>query len=107
MLLKQFNLGGGQVVSLLAFLRSEFESAEVYNLPVKFCWKEQNYYKVNLSKRRSGSDCCSVGRVVAYDTRGQQFESSPWQIFIKNIYLPIVKCVEKTKIKKKRPEMAH
>ena len=43
MLLKQFNLGGGQVVSLLAFLRSEFESAEVYNLPVKFCWKEQKY----------------------------------------------------------------
>ena len=36
-----------------------------------------------------------LGRVVASDTRGQRFESSHRQTF--------VYCIEKTKIKKKRP----
>ena len=51
-----------------------------------------------------GSGCGSVGRVVASNSRGPQFESSHWQHFILNI---IVNCIEKTKIKKQRPGMAH
>ena len=54
-----------------------------------------------------GSGCGSVGRAVASDTRGPQFESSHRRTFIKNIYLPIVNCTEKTKIKKKRPGTFH
>ena len=54
-----------------------------------------------------GSGCGSVGRAVASDTRGPRFESSHQRIFIKNIYLHIVNCVKKTKIKIKRPGMAH
>ena len=50
----------------------------------------------------SGSGCGSVGRAVASVTRGLWFESSH-----RHIYLPIANCIEKTKIKKKRPEMAH
>ena len=53
-----------------------------------------------------GSGCVSVGRAVASDTRGPRFESSHWQIFISDIYLFTV-CIEKMKIKKKRPGMAH
>ena len=44
-----------------------------------------------------GSGCGSVGRVIAFDTRGPRFESSHFQTFL----LSIVNCVEKTKIKKK------
>ena len=44
-----------------------------------------------------GSGCGSVGRAIASDTRGPQFNSSRGRIF----------CIEKIKIKKKRPGMAH
>ena len=54
-----------------------------------------------------GSCCGSVGRAVASDTRGLWFESSHRGIYIQDFYLPIVSCVEKTKIKKKRPGMTH
>ena len=49
--------------------------------------------------------CGSVGRAVASDTRGPWFESSHWR----NLYFTLftVNCIEKTKIKKKRPGMAH
>ena len=52
-----------------------------------------------------GSGCNSVGRAVASDTRGPRFESSHRQ----NLYWTLftVNCIEKTKIKKKRPGMAH
>ena len=46
----------------------------------------------------------SVGRAVASDSRGLRLEFSHRQIFILNV---TVNCIEKTKIKKKRPEMAH
>ena len=52
-----------------------------------------------------GSGCGSVGRAVAYDTRGPRFDSSHWQNF--NEHLFIVNCIEKTKINKKRLGMAH
>ena len=52
------------------------------------------------------SCCCgSVGRAVTSNTRGPRIESSHWQK-ITNIYLTFVNCqlcIEKTKIKKKRP----
>ena len=46
------------------------------------------------------SGCGSVGKAVASDTRGPQIESGHRQIFTVN-------CIEKTKIKKKRPGKAH
>ena len=49
-----------------------------------------------------GSGCGSVGTEVASNARGPWSESSHWQKFILNIY-----CIEKTKIKKKRPEIGH
>ena len=54
-----------------------------------------------------GSGCDSVGRAVASDDRGLQFESSHRQTFLKDIYLITVNSIEKSKIKKKRPGMAH
>ena len=44
-----------------------------------------------------GSGCGSVGRAVDFDTRGPRFDSSHRQN----------NCIEKTKINKKRPGMAH
>ena len=52
----------------------------------------------------SGGDG-SVGRAVASDTRDPRFESSHRQTFIEHLFT--VNCVEKTKMKKKRPGMAH
>ena len=52
-----------------------------------------------------GSDCGSVGKAVASDTRGPRFESSHRRSFYWTLL--IVKCGEKTKINKKRPGMAH
>ena len=52
-----------------------------------------------------GSGCGSVGRAVAYDTRGPQFDSSHQQNFIEHLF--IINCIEKTKINKKRPGVAH
>ena len=49
-----------------------------------------------------GKGCGSVGRAVAFDTRGPRFESSH---FIEHLFT--VNCIEKTKIKKKRQGMAH
>ena len=54
-----------------------------------------------------GSGCVSTGRVVASDNRGLWFKSSHRQTFILDIYLFTVNCIEKMKIKKKRPGMAH
>ena len=50
-----------------------------------------------------GSGCDTVGRAVASNARGPGFESSHRQTFISDIYLFTVNCIEKTKIKKKRP----
>ena len=52
-----------------------------------------------------GSGCGSVGRAVASDTRGPRFKSSHWQNYIEHLFT--VNCIEKTKIRKKRPGMAH
>ena len=52
-----------------------------------------------------GSGCVSVGRAVASDTRGPRFESVIDKLYIEHLF--IVNFIEKTKIKKKRPEMAH
>ena len=45
----------------------------------------------------------SVGRAVASDTRGPRFES----FHLQNLYVTLltVNCIEKKKIKKKRPGM--
>ena len=51
-----------------------------------------------------GSGCGSVGRVIASDPRGPWFKSSHWQ---KLYWTYTINCIEKTKIKKKRPGLAH
>ena len=56
----------------------------------------------NIIKRDGG--CGSIGRAVAFDTRGPHFESSHWQTLN---YLYTVNSIEKTKIKKKMLGMAH
>ena len=48
-----------------------------------------------------GSGCGSVGRAVASDARGPRFKFSNQPTFIADIYLFT------TKIKKKRPGLAH
>ena len=62
-------------------------------------------FRISLLSNKVGSGCGSVGRAVASDTRGPQFESRHRQNFTLNLYLPLT--LEKTKTKKKRPEMAH
>ena len=57
-----------------------------------------------VSSITCGSGCGSVGRAVASDTRGPWFESNHPQTLY---YLYTVNCIEKIKIKKKRPWMAH
>ena len=56
--------------------------------------------KIILQRPLLGSGCGSVGWAVASDIRGPQ-------TFILDIYLFAVNYIEKTKIKKKRPAMAH
>ena len=50
-----------------------------------------------------GSDCGSVGRAVASDTRDPVFKSSQWQNFTHKLML----TVEKSKIKKKETANGH
>ena len=56
--------------------------------------------KKHLTKECKGDCGGSVGRAVASDPRGLRFKSSHSQKFTVN-------CIEKTKIKKKRPGKAH
>ena len=51
------------------------------------------------------SVCGSVGKTFASDTRGSWFESSRRQNLYQTFFT--VNCIEKTKIKKKRPGIAH
>ena len=51
-----------------------------------------------------GSGCGSVSRAVASDSWGLQLESINWQ---KLYWTFTVNCIEKTKIKKNRPGLAH
>ena len=52
-----------------------------------------------------GSGCGAVGRAVAYDMRGPEFESSHRQLLL-NIYLLLTVC-RRDENKEKRPGMAH
>ena len=55
-----------------------------------------------------GSGCGSVGSAVASNSRCPRFESSHWQnLYWTFVYLFTINCIEKTKINKKRPGMAH
>ena len=67
--------------------------------------------KKKIKKKRSGTthknSCGSDGREVASYARGPRFESSRQQTFKLDIYLLTLNCSEKTKIKKKRPRIAH
>ena len=63
--------------------------------------------KEESNRKNRCSGCGSVGRAVASDTRGPQFESSLRQTFIYILNICLLSTIEKTKIKKKRPGMAH
>ena len=77
------------------------------NIPLMFdCWIDPVVH-LHAQSIELGSGCGSVGRAIASDTRGPQFESRHRRIFIKNINLSIINCIEKTKIKKKRPGKTH
>ena len=52
-----------------------------------------------------GSGCGSVGRAVASNTWGPQFDSSHGQNLFGHLF--IFNCIEKTKINKNRPGVAH
>ena len=54
-----------------------------------------------------GSGDGSVGKAVASDTRGPQFESQHRKVFIEYCLLSTVNCIEKMKIKKKWTGVAH
>ena len=60
---------------------------------------------MSINNKDKGSGCGSVGRAVAFDTRGPRFDSSHRQNFIEHLF--IINRIEKTKINKKRPGMAH
>ena len=60
---------------------------------------------VIATQQQQKCGCGSVGRAVAFNTRGPQFDFSHWQNSIEHLF--IINCIEKTKINKKRPGMAH
>ena len=78
---------------------------------LKMCWFWRSSvfgfimtsFHVKVGDKVSG--CGSVGRAVAYDSRGPRFDSSYQQNFIEHLF--IFNCIEKKKINKKRPGMAH
>ena len=62
----------------------------------------------DASKQTNFSGCGSVGRVGASDTKVPRFESSHRQKFMYKLNMCYCQlCIEKTKIKKKSPGMAH
>ena len=65
-----------------------------------YIWCTLKVYQANKYFR--GSGCGSVGRAVASDTRGPSAKIYLYWTFV---YCQL--CIEKTKIKKKRPGMAH
>ena len=71
----------------------------------KKCGQYTRLFAKRIVIQQSGSGCGSVGRAAAFDTRDPRFESSLRQTLIKHLFF--VNCVEKMKIKKKRPGMAH
>ena len=109
----------GKVVHSLEHFLLMASSALFYSLcvcvlvPITFCWDYifcrrllfwvSSFWlgHVYLSRRWMGSRCGSVGREVVSDGRGPPFESSHWQTFISDNYFVTVKCIEKTKLKKK------
>ena len=54
-----------------------------------------------------GSGCGSVGRVVAFNSRGPQFEPRHRQIFIEHLFTVNCIVLKRRKWKKKRPGMAN
>ena len=70
-----------------------------WEFALKSSWQKER------KKERMGSGCGSVGRAVAFNTRGPRFDSSHWPNFIEHLF--IINCFEKTKINKKWPGMAH
>ena len=93
---------------LILILFTSFDRSVMLMLPScvkeipRFDWSIQSYAQV-------GSGCSSVGKAVASDTRGLRFESSYRQklIYFYWTFVYYELCIGKTKIKKKRPGMAH
>ena len=58
-------------------------------------------------RERESSGCGSVGRADNSNARGPWFQSSHWVTIISYIYLFAVNCIEKTRMKKKKPGIVH
>ena len=78
-------------------------SAVQWYFPLSWCYLDKGY--VVAKKVSWGSGCGSVGKAVDSDTRGPRFESRHFQSFYWILFT--VNCIEKTKIQKKCPGMAH
>ena len=68
-------------------------------------WYCLEWYERDNDTPILGNGCGSISRAVASDTRGPRFKSSHRQTLYWILFT--VNCTENTKIKKKRPEMAH
>ena len=68
--------------------------------------KEDTKRRVPQKHILRGSGCGSVGRAVAFKSRGPRFDSSHSQNFIENLFvnLFIISCIEKMKIIKRGRE---
>ena len=62
-------------------------------------WQLMVMRTLTVGVSMTGRGCGSVGREVAYDTRGLWFEYSDRQNFQEHLFT--VNCIEKKKIKKK------
>ena len=65
---------------------------------VSFYWYTERLSPVSIGgdpskSRKLGSGCGSVGRAVAFDTRGPWFDSSRRQNFIEHLF--IIKCLKR------------
>ena len=78
-------------------------SAVQWYFPLSWCYLDKGY--VVAKKVSWGSGCGSVGKAVDSDTRGPRFKSRHFQSFYWILFT--VNCIEKTKIQKKCPGMAH
>ena len=61
-----------------SIIQVNLSNSFLYDLSCAQSFQFFETFQTNVIK---GSDCGSVGRAVASDTRGQWFESNHWQIF--------------------------
>ena len=96
----------GHTVDFKLNWKEETNEKEAGNGPFEKTNKQDKREKLTIKNFLLGSGCGSVGRAVTSDARCLPFQSSHLHTFISDIYFFTVNCIEKTKIRKKRPGMA-